>query len=62
MSKKITLELNDETFAWLEVLVVALAKDNLSEDEYRTRIAEMSRKEKERLALIRKNWKYKVKV
>ena len=41
--KKIVLELHEQTFAWLEVLVISLAKEQLSAEEYQKRIIEMSR-------------------
>lgn len=45
MSKKLTLELDEKTFAWLEVLAVGLAKENLNNDEYSAKISEMSRED-----------------
>ncbi len=39
--KKLTLELDDKTFAWLEVLAVGLAKENLSSDDFKARIVDM---------------------
>jgi hypothetical protein len=46
MSKKLILDIDDKTFAWLEVLVVGLAKENLTSEEYIAKISEMSRKDK----------------
>lgn len=46
-TKKITLELHEQTFAWLEVLAVGLARESLSDDEYQKRIVEMARKDKD---------------
>ncbi len=40
--KKITIELEDTTFAWLEVLAVGLAKEQLNDGEYQQRISEMA--------------------
>ncbi|WP_240224554.1 hypothetical protein [Rheinheimera hassiensis] len=46
-TKKITLELHEQTFAWLEILVVGLARESLSDEEYQKRLVEMARKDKD---------------
>lgn len=49
-TKKITLELDENTFAWLEVLVVGLAREQFPESnqaEYQKRISEITRKDKD---------------
>ena len=43
--KEITLKLDDKTFAWLEVLVVGLAKENLDEKEFSARLSDISCKD-----------------
>jgi hypothetical protein len=43
--KKLTIELDDNTFAWLEVLAVGLAKENESVSDYQAAIEHMTRKQ-----------------
>ncbi|MBO9492202.1 hypothetical protein J7384_17710 [Endozoicomonas sp. G2_1] len=48
-TKRVTFDLDAQTFAWLEVLVVGLARENyaeISQEAYQERVNEIARRDK----------------
>jgi hypothetical protein len=48
---KLEIELNEKTFAWLEILASGLAKETLSNEDFKQRMAEMSNDSMENLSV-----------